>query len=346
MALTINESNIWCEGLNAEFNLIQLKEYIDKIPIHKLTKKHCNDYIFSQLMYIYSDDLSFAGKYYEVSDKLLTKEKELKISEKMRDYDENQSQNDFFDKSLWKNHWQYLIDVGFVVRLDKQTIDSGKLLLEKYAEEWDTAVISKGFHKDEHLQSVTDEAIYTRKQVNKEFKCGKINLEQKNQQLRINLWKTKWNFILTREIVQQIEKTETFPIILNLKGKNILYNYKSISHILNRHTGQYGSINYFLINKSFHTLKILPNEYHIVLKHCFSIFEKCSILKREDIANHKSLNFEYKNKKYQLYFNQIKDSEELYVSSFYPLESEKELRKLENFKFVKLNHEVGLYVHK
>jgi len=229
-ALTIHESNTWCEALNNEFNLIQLKEYIDKIPIHQLTKKRCNDYIFSQLMYTYSTDLSFtSNQYFRGNNKQFAKNDEDKISKRMQEYREQQHQNDFFDKTLWNNFVKYLSDVGLIVYLDKQTIDSEKIILDKFAEEWD-AVISKGYHKDECLQSVTEEAIYTRKQVKRDFKSEKINPIQKDNQLRLNLWKTKWNFILAREIVELIEETEPFPVNLTLKGK-ISYTISKVLHI-------------------------------------------------------------------------------------------------------------------
>jgi len=345
-ALTFAESKAWCIGLlNIEFSsLIQLREYIQKVKIHSLSKEHCNDYIFLELMDAYFTDLSFTSdKYYRQSNKRFTKQENMKIAEKMDIYIEQQFKNDKFDKVLEKNHWQYLIDVGLIIRIDKETIDGERSLLEKYAEEWDT-IISKGYHKDRLLQIVTEEAIYTRKLTKKDFKLDE-NLKKKNKDLKINLLNTKRIFLEAKEIVRLIEKEEPFPIILKLKGKKILYDFESVIHILNRHYARYTSINNFLLKKSYH--KMMPEEIHPLLKYCFSEFEKCQFLKSEDIEDRKSMDFEYLRKKYRIYLNGLSDSQfDIRVASFFPLENEKDIQKLENYDLVKLNNELALYVSK
>jgi len=336
--LTIREVNVWCGIWYEELN--NLHQLHTKIP-----KKYCDDYIFMELMDTYFVDLSFNSNVYYKPNFSLSKEIKAEIESKMVEYSDKQThniQNGGFDKNLEKKHNEYKINIGFIMCIDKETIELERTILEKYAEDWDD-IISKTNHNDQYLQRIGKEARDTRKFLEKSFEKGEFSLENKNHQLKLNLWKTKWIFLIAKEI---IEEESTFPIILRLKEKKIMYNFESIIHILNRHFVKWLSIEHFLSTKSYH-FSIKPEDIPNLLNYFFEEFDKSQLLGKNEIIHNVPLNFEYRKRKYQIYFKKVQNSAtDLRISSFFLIENIKELKKLENYNLVQLNNELGLYVRK
>lgn len=303
-------------------------EFDKTFNIDNLSDSYCNNYKFMFLLKRYHTDLSFSSNdYVEINlNADIVKVNEFNLNYKVEPFDEIK---------YYQNQAERL-KIGLLKYIDIDTIKKERLLLEKYAEEWDM-VISKKKHKNQHLQRVCKHARDEKKRIEKFFIQGKMTLDEKKFKLTLNLWKTKWIYIEGNQIVEKIKAEFDFPFVLTLKGKEIYYTFDSIVHILNRHFAKQISHNK---TKSFHS-KFHPYEIHLTLKYLFSEFEKCDLLTKEHLVPNNPLNFKFLKKKYQIYFKKFKGI--FQVDSLYPLEYESDLQKLGNYNLVQLNDEVGLY---
>jgi len=319
--VTIIERDFWCGCLYTKFG-----------NLNQLPKQYCDEYIFMKLLRRYMTDLSFSSNNYV---KLNFSADKSKVEEHNKKYKQVS-----FDQVAQSEKHSEMLKNGLSKYVDAQTIEREKSLLEKYAEEWNK-VISIRNHSDQHLQRVCKHASDEKKKIEDLFKQGKINSDEKKFKQNLNLWKTKMVFIEGNKIVETIKKEFDFPFILNLKGKEIFYTFDSIVHILNRHFAERISHNK---EKSFNPPLIPPYGVHLLLKDLFSKFDKCDLLKEEAIKAGVSLNFEYCQKKFQLHFKVFNGLFQL--DTLYPIEHERELKKLESYNLIKLNDDLALYIRK
>jgi len=307
IAVSPTEKDIYCE-----YKLSQIED------IHRLPCE-CEFYKFQRIYRRYMQDLSFSSRYPKVDfSKLDIAKKYLNYPPKLK------------EQAYW--------DIGFKVEIDRAEVLRDKQYLFNVASQWNET-ISDLKHSDQKLKIASEETRKIKKEIRKKYKKVGADDEVKNDELRRNLWKTKYIYLEAIKVADTVQ----FPVELELKNIKIYYTFYSLFHIMNRHFAHLVAPKLHQKNKSYFSIQFHYNSFQIYLREIFTLFNNCDEF-QEEIANDKKYNFRYKGEYFELYFKPYGQNKQLLqVSTLFPLEDDNERQKLQDMKLVELSEDLSFY---
>jgi hypothetical protein len=299
----------------------------------------CDDFKFQKLYLLYFKDLSFTSEY--VRPNFGAKIDFTKAYEQINEFNRQESKKDFYDNEAYDRQRQLELQFGISRIANAEEIKRDKEFLEKCAIEWNL-IIEKTNHVNQRLQIISKEARDFKKLIIKQFSAGEINLNEKNRQVNVLLWKTK-HMHLTAELI--LEEIGNDDYKLSLNNKPIFFTYSTLIHILNRHFGELVSIQMLKQEKSFHNPIFQPNKIHLILENIFNKLSLLTEFQKEEIVHNKPFNFKYREINYQLYLKTFGDKKDkLFISSIYPIENGEEINKLAKLDLIKVDNKLEVYL--
>lgn len=233
-----------------------------------------------------------------------------------------------------------------IYKVEKNECDKDITYLSQVASKW-LDVINVTNHSNELLKQISKETREELKEVEKNK--GMLIFRRDKEQYKLNkrriLLQSKYIYCTALLIFEMFDNKD---FIFSINGQDIEINEYSIVHILNRH---FSEITKQKPDKSYHGKDIRPKYLNKQLKDIITIIDSSGLLKDKDIKN---INFRYKGINYAIWINkrikQVKNKgnvEYNRLETFYPIENQDELKKLEvESEYYQINEDIGIYIKK
>lgn len=302
----------------------------------------CDDFKFKTIYLGYIQDLTFKSEYYKPQYGIDTKDS-LAFHKELKEKN-NQSENDSeFDDGSYQSVMNKAVERGFQRKATKAEIEKDIIYLNQIADKW-KSTIDVTNHSDQKLKQASEETREIIREIKKYSKQNSISDIIKENDIKLDLWKTKYIHYQGLLIAEQIELENSLPYELKLNGKIIYFTYRSLLHILYRHFGQLVSSSYFQQTKSFHSPIFQPYKVHLILENIFARLSHSVHFKNVDLKHNFAYNFQFKDVDYQFYLKNFGDKKDkLRVSSVYPIENVAERKKLEDYELKTIDNELKVY---
>ena len=233
-------------------------------------------------------------------------------------------------------------------KIPKSEIKKDIDFLNSEAITWQT-VIDKTNHKDQLLNLIAKETRLEIKNFNADPQWhifGFFNESRLyDRGLLVIRLRSKYIYLRTREYFDRLGESSQ---LLKFKSESIEFNAESLIHILNRHY----EISRKQANreKSLHEEDVHPDEIYSIVSGLLSLLDETI----EEIIDDKKIYFRFKGKPYTIWIKNsirfVKGSgkqEYKFISTFYPIEHEDELSKVEaNYNEFELNDNYSIYTKK
>jgi len=258
---------------------------------------------------------------------------------------------DYWFKYAYRHYWSDLHGIYTHTnpftkkKIPKKEIQTDIEFLKSEAELWQED-IDKLNHKEQLLNLIAKETRNEIKDYNKDPQWhfhGFFNESRLyDHGLLIIRLRSKYIYLRVRDYY---DKLGTDKQIVNFKGEQIEYNADSLIHILNRHY----EISRKQANreKSLHDEDVHPDEIFDIINGLLLLL--CSETQEKIDSN--KIYFIYNEKPYTIWIKKatrfvkgIGKQEYKFISTFYPVEHEDELGKLNDYKEHKLNEQYSIYI--
>ena len=303
-----------------KLGLVHLMRHKD---LHLLNESFQN-YKFRTLLFRYSHDLSFKGRYRKL-------DYNQSISNIINVTRIKKVNSGVFDEEGAQQIKRELINSNLYIDLPTEEVEKDKIYLEKLVRHWAILMIKEN-HTDGDLFLMAKETRDTiKKQRLNDYLEGNL-LEHEMLDVFIGLVKSKFVF---NEAKKQIEDLPFNQRMYEYQfGQRLIHiTFESIIHILNRHFGETLSIIGFATSKSFHNPDIDPLCLDRTFKVIISLLHKNESLIRL-LEDDNQFLLELKKIKYVFYLAKEKMGDKMIVKTFYRIDEAKEVSNNEIAKYL------------
>lgn len=216
---------------------------------------------------------------------------------------------------------------------------------KKAVQDWN-GVIEKTNHSDQLLQITAQETRTELKALYKPYSLIKYLIPQYFKERFDLLEWSKYRYIMIKNIFTLTIRSDHFKLHLN--GKEIIFNYYSLTHILTRHYAQ--GMKSYDSPKSHFTHTVGHKEIHLFLESIFNLIDNSNLYLTQLIEE---INFRYRGILYKVFCAIEKTHQKGQIinyyrlNSFFPVDNEHMISRLSSeFNEVKINEELNVFIKK
>lgn len=302
----------------------------------------CDDFKFKRTYLIYHHDLSFQSIFFKPNYGNNTTDS-LSFYKELKENNDQMESDVEFDTDRYQSFRNKARELGFERRVEIEEFNNDIAYLNQVANEWQNTINITN-HTNQKLKQTSEETRKIIREIKKNAKKNSISDKVRDNEIKLELWKSKYIHYQGILIAEQIELENSLPYELKLNGNTVYFTYRSLIHILYRHFAQLVSNSFFQHTKSYHSPIFQPNKIHKILENIFARLSHSEHFKDTDLEHNVAYSFRYKGLDYQLYLKTYGDTKDkLMVSSVYPIENLEEKEKLKYFELKEVDNELKVY---